>query len=145
LKANKVNFFVSSVLFVFWYHSPNFMYTPRTYSMGQNPAWEANRFAVNQEIHRILWKPKVHYRIHKCPTPISILSQLNPVHTHTSHFRKIRLNIILPSTPIVYKQPTKCTSLFMFHCNYTFLTNMFRSILWPSSGLNYHKNTQLQF
>jgi hypothetical protein len=29
LKANKVNLFVSSVLFVFWYHSPNILDTPR--------------------------------------------------------------------------------------------------------------------
>jgi hypothetical protein len=29
LKANIVNLFVSSVLFVFWYHSPNFLDTPR--------------------------------------------------------------------------------------------------------------------
>jgi hypothetical protein len=29
LKAHKVNLFVSSVLFVFWYHSPNFLDTPR--------------------------------------------------------------------------------------------------------------------
>jgi hypothetical protein len=29
LKANKINLFVSSVLFVFWYHSPNFLDTPR--------------------------------------------------------------------------------------------------------------------
>jgi hypothetical protein len=29
LKANKVNLFASSVLFVFWYHSPNFLDTPR--------------------------------------------------------------------------------------------------------------------
>jgi hypothetical protein len=28
LKANKVNLFVSFVLFVFWYHSPNFLDTP---------------------------------------------------------------------------------------------------------------------
>jgi hypothetical protein len=28
LKANKVNLFVSSDLFVFWYHSPNFLDTP---------------------------------------------------------------------------------------------------------------------
>jgi hypothetical protein len=28
LKANKVNLFVSYVLFVFWYHSPNFLDTP---------------------------------------------------------------------------------------------------------------------
>jgi hypothetical protein len=30
LKANKVNLFVSSVVFVFWYHSPNFLDTSRT-------------------------------------------------------------------------------------------------------------------
>jgi hypothetical protein len=29
LKANKVNLFMSSVLFVFRYHSPNFLDTPR--------------------------------------------------------------------------------------------------------------------
>jgi hypothetical protein len=31
LKANKVNLFVCSVLFVFWYHSPNFLDTPRIF------------------------------------------------------------------------------------------------------------------
>jgi hypothetical protein len=32
LKANIVNLFVPSVLIVFWYHSPNFLDTPRIYS-----------------------------------------------------------------------------------------------------------------
>jgi hypothetical protein len=32
LKANKVNLFVSSVLFVFWYHSPNVLDTPHIWS-----------------------------------------------------------------------------------------------------------------
>ena len=65
----------------------------------QSPSWEANWFAANQEIPRILWNPNVHYRTHKPPPPVSILGQPNPVHIYTSHLLEIHPNIILPSTP----------------------------------------------
>jgi hypothetical protein len=35
--------------------------------MEQSPAVEPNRFSASQEISRILWNPKVHYRNHNSP------------------------------------------------------------------------------
>ena len=70
-----------------------------THSMVQSPSWEANWFAASQEISRISRNPKVHYRTHKRPPPVSILGQPNPAHIPTSHLLEIHPNVIHPSTP----------------------------------------------
>ena len=67
--------------------------------MVQSPSWEANWFAASQEIPRISRNPKVHYRTHKRPPPVSILGQPNSVHIPTSLLLEIHPNIIHPSTP----------------------------------------------
>ena len=84
-----------------------------TYSMVQSPSWEATWFAVSQEIPRISRNPKVHYRTHKRPPPVSILGQPNPVHIPTSHLLKFHRNITthlrlrLPSGLFPFGFPTK--------------------------------------
>ena len=61
-----------------------------TYFMKHSTSWEANRFSATQEIPRILWNEKVCYRIYKCPPPVAIFSQFNPIHVpHPTPWRSI--------------------------------------------------------
>jgi len=66
-------------------------------------SWEASRFSASEEIPRILWNPKVHYRIHKCPPPVPIPSQIDPVHAPTSHFWR---SILILSSHLLLDLPS---------------------------------------
>ena len=98
--------------------------TTFTYSMKQSTSWEANRFSASQEIPCNLWKPKVHYRVYKCPPPVPTLSQINPVQvTHSTSWRSIlilsshlrlglssRLPQVSPPKPCIYlSSPMRAT------------------------------------
>jgi len=58
--------------------------------MEQSYSSETNSHSASQEITRLLCKPKVHYHAHRSAPLFIILNQINPVHSFTPCFFKIR-------------------------------------------------------
>jgi hypothetical protein len=93
-----VRFFVSSRILVteytFNFYISNYL-TPRSRVLLK----KLRVRSASEEIPRMLWNPKVHYRVHKSPPPVPILSPMNLVHIPKPYFSEIHLNVVLPSTP----------------------------------------------
>jgi hypothetical protein len=63
--------------------------------MELSPSREAAICAATQEIPSILRNPMVHYRVHKSPPLVPILSQINPILTILCYLSKIHFNLRL--------------------------------------------------
>jgi hypothetical protein len=88
--------------------------------MELNSSREATSCAATQELPSILCNPKVYYRVHKSPPLVSILSQINRVHTTPSYRSKTHFNIVhhlrsgLPSGLFPSGFPTNILYAFFF-------------------------------
>ena len=74
--------------------------------MVQSPSWEANWFVASQEIPRISRNPKVHYRTHKRPPPVSILGQPKP----------FTFTVCICQSVAVWSQSCRCKQFFFHKC-----------------------------
>jgi len=75
--------------------------------MQHSPSWEASWFSASQEIPLILWNPEVHYRIHKSPPLLSILSQIDELNV------KLSLCLIKHQVMKMYGLLEVCFHLFL--------------------------------
>jgi hypothetical protein len=119
-------------------------------SREQSPSWEANSHSSSHDIPRLIRNPKVHYRVYKSTSMISVLSQMNPIQTFSPCFPEIRPHNAVSNGQYcsnvygnrshyrVHKKYLFTTiyqlNLFMWYCNRKHVTkrSQLRVMLWDT-------------
>jgi hypothetical protein len=98
--------------------------------MELSPSWEAANCAATRELPSILWNPEAHYRVHKSPPLVPILSQIDPIHSIPSYLSKIHFNIVICTACLKSKSCEFCIHKFFIFLKINIsLNNITRFVL----------------
>ena len=136
--------------------------------MEQSSSWEANRSSVSQEIPRISWNQKVHYRILQVPASCPVLNHINPIHAsptawrsililsfhlhlglssglfpsglHTKNLYAPLLSAVCATCPIHHNilKIQNCTKNLLLHHHYTSRWSTTKATPWLALDISYH-------
>jgi hypothetical protein len=117
----------------------------------QSPYVAANISSVSQETCRISRNLKIHYRVHKSPPPLRILSHYKFSSRLQSYFLRIYINIILPCMPRPSMSATRLKIKSLSHigtprgitfCSFGLLnkinTNIVQTLFWRYRVFSLH-------